>query len=227
MPFLLNSARRIWLGISIGIISTLMLIWALYQTWLGMAHAVIPNQVYRSAQLSPSLLSHYIKTKNIKSVINLRGAQPRSAWYQKEVAVTTRLGATHYDISLSSHEVPIKEKLRMLVYIILHAQQPLLVHCLGGADRSGLASAIALILDQNATLAQSERQISFRHLVLSPSSIGKLVFPYYQHWLATNHLPHNRENFLKWVCSPHPFHHDAPYDYPKELDQFNPCPAQT
>jgi hypothetical protein len=113
----------------------------------------------------------------------------------------------------------------MLVYVLLHAQQPILLHCLGGADRTGLASAIALILDQNASLAESKTQISIRHLVLSPNSIGKLVFPYYQQWLAQNHLPHNRDNFLKWVCSPEPFNRSLPYDHPNTSDNFNPCPG--
>lgn len=224
MPLSPKNIRRIFLYLFIPIIGLLAILWATYQIWLSTIHVVIPSQVYRSAQLTSPILHHYIRTKEIKTVINLRGAQQNAKWYKKEIAMTTELGAIHYDISLGSHQIPIKEKMRMLVYLLLHAPRPILVHCLGGADRSGLASAVALILYKNAPLAESEQQISVEHLVLSPRSIGKLVFPYYQQWLMDHHLSHNRENFLKWVCSPYPFDHTATYHYAKKLDNYNPCP---
>ena len=210
MPFFNKNVRRIYLRILIVISCFAIVAWSAYQVWLHKVHTVIPDQVYRSAQLSPPLLAHYLKTKGIKSVINLRGSQPRTKWYRQEVALTEQMDVNHYDISLPSHTIPNKEKLQLLVYTLIHAPKPILVHCLGGADRTGLASAVALILDNNATLQQSKHQISALHLVFSPTSVGKLVFPYYHTWLVKNHLPHNRENFLKWVCSEHPFNHQAP-----------------
>lgn len=223
MPFLSKNARRISLWVLTGIVVVLAAVGGAYQIWLSTIHVVIPNQIYRSAQLTSPLLHHYIRTKNIKTVINLRGAQPKSAWYKKELAITSELGATHYDINMVSHQAPNKEQLRMLVYLLLYAKPPFLVHCLGGADRSGLASAVALILDKNASLPESKQQISIKHLVFSPTSTGKLTFPHYQRWLATNHLPHNRDNFLKWVCSPNPIEQTVHYDYIETMLQYNPC----
>jgi len=215
MPFL--SKKKL------SIFCCLALVFTLYEVWLHTIHTVIPNQVYRAAQLSPALLGHYIKTHHIKAVINLRGARPSATWYQQEVAVTEQMGAHHYDLNLASKRLPSTENMRALVYILLHAPKPLLVHCLGGADRSGLASAIALILDKNTTLAQSETQISVLHLVLSPISIGKLVFPYYQSWLSTNHLPHNRANFLQWVCAKQPFNAQSTDINNNAPSSYNPC----
>jgi protein-tyrosine phosphatase len=198
---------------------------AAYQAWLSVIHVVIPNEVYRSSQLSPNVLKYYIKTKGIKSVINLRGAEPYATWYLDELNTSQQMGAQHYDLDLASKELPSKQRMRKLVYILLNAPKPILVHCLGGADRSGLASAVSLILDKNASLQQAEQQVSIRHFVLSSISIGKLVLPYYQHWLTQQNVTASKQSFLTWVCSPNPFNTQGNPPYPVQLDYYNPCPS--
>lgn len=221
MPFLTKNARRISRIIA-GIILLSAVIWGGYHIWLRQTHAVIVDQVYRSAQLSPQILQQRIRAQHIKSVFNLRGEQVNSAWYVQEVAATQQMGAEHFDLTLDAHKIPSKEALRKLVYVLMHAPRPILVHCLGGADRSGLASAVAMILN-DAPLTQSQYQISILHLVLSPHSIGKLVFPYYQHWLTQNKLTHSRENFLHWVCSTEPFDGHESAATIEDFAHYNPC----
>lgn len=200
------SIKRLCLWLAVLILSLIVLLGIAYEIWLRQIHPVIPNRIYRSAQLSAPRLRHYIDQDHIKTVINLRGAHTKATWYQEELAVTNNAGIDHYDIALSSHQVPSKEKLRTLVYLLMNAPKPILIHCLSGADRTGLASAMSLILEKNAPLIETNKQFSIRHLVISPTSIGKQVFPYYETWLSENHTVPNRDNFLKWVCSPHPFH---------------------
>jgi protein tyrosine/serine phosphatase len=43
-------------------------------------HAVVPGELYRSAQLSGSRLERHIQAEGIRTVINLRGPNPGSAW---------------------------------------------------------------------------------------------------------------------------------------------------
>ncbi len=189
----------------IAVFALSLITWLLYQSWADTLHVVIPDRVYRSAQLPPQNLERAIKTKHIKTILNLRGPNPNAQWYQEELRISKQLGVHHYDLVFASHERPPAERIRQLIYLLQNAPQPILLHCLGGADRSGFASAIALILDKNASLAESERQFSWRHLVTSPHSIGKLVFPYYRAWLFQHSLEHNRQNFLKWIYSKDPF----------------------
>jgi protein tyrosine/serine phosphatase len=50
-----------------------------------------------------------------------------------------------------------------LIGIMKEAAKPILIHCQGGADRSGLASALYLAAVKKAGRATAERQISIRY----------------------------------------------------------------
>lgn len=144
---------------------------------------VIPHIAYRSAQLSPTALKMVAHFKHIKSIINLRGTNWNEKWYQREITTAQKLGIQHYDIALSSNNLPSKAKLEKLVRLIKTAPKPVLLHCESGNDRSGLASAMALILLKNDSLAQASKQFSWRYFVFSNNSVGKLVFNHYPNWL--------------------------------------------
>src|SRR6516162_10223858 len=58
-------------------------------------HAVIPDAIYRSGQLSPSSLQQHIERYQIRSVINLRGKNANQPWYQEECAMAAHCGARH------------------------------------------------------------------------------------------------------------------------------------
>ncbi len=197
--------RKIIARIFICLVIFILLGWLSYQSWLNTAHAVIANKVYRSAQLSPEALKRVVETKHIKTIINLRGAHPKIQWYQEELAISKQMGIQHDDVSLSSYQRPSKTELRQLISLLQQAQEPILIHCLSGVDRSGFASAIALILDENASLQQSQRQFSLLYLATSQDSIGKLVFHDYERWLSTHHLEHSQSHFLEWAYLPNPF----------------------
>jgi protein tyrosine/serine phosphatase len=161
-------------------------------------HTVIPNQIYRSAQLPPEKLTALIQAKHIKSILNLRGDNMKQEWYQHELAISQTLQVQHYDLALRAYRLPAWQSVEQLIDLINAAPKPLLIHCEGGSDRSGLASAIALIL-VDKPLETSKQQFSFRYGVIYPHSVGKLVFARYDAWLQQRDLPHTKQNFLKWV----------------------------
>lgn len=105
-------------------------------------HTVEHDRLYRSKQLSPSRLKYYVKKYNIKTVINLRGKNPGESWWQREKEAAQDLGIKHYDIALSSREFPTDEQMIMLLQLYHEKNQPILIHCFGGADRTGLAAAL-------------------------------------------------------------------------------------
>lgn len=47
----------------------------------GNFHEVVPGELYRSAQLSAGDLVTYAREKDIRSVLNLRGADRGAPWY--------------------------------------------------------------------------------------------------------------------------------------------------
>ncbi len=60
----------------------------------GNFHTVVPDQFYRSSQLSPTALEGYVQRYGVKTIINLRGAEPNKKWYRDEKQVADASGTT-------------------------------------------------------------------------------------------------------------------------------------
>ncbi len=130
-------------------------------------HAVVPGELYRSAQLSGSHLERHVQAEGIRTVVNLRGPNPGSAWYDDEVRTCERLNVTHIDVRMSARELPPPAEAAALLAALHDAPRPLLVHCKNGADRSGLASAAYLIAEHGvdaATAASDQLHIWYGHM---------------------------------------------------------------
>jgi protein tyrosine/serine phosphatase len=134
----------------------------------GNFHVVVPHQLYRSAQLTPRELRGYIRDYEIKTVINLRGPNPRSGWYRDELAVTQEMGVTHVDFGMSARHILGPARAEKLVAIMRAAQKPILVHCEGGADRSGLVSAIYVgeIAREGEQAAEDQLSLLYGHFAI-------------------------------------------------------------
>lgn len=162
-------------------------------------HTVVPGKVYRSAQLQPEVLKQFIQRHGVRTVINLRGANPSESWYQEELATVADLGIDHADVNLESSSLPRIDELRKLLRLLNESRYPMLIHCKSGADRAGLASVIVLIMDGVKDLSSMQNQLSWQYLVDSPDSTGKLFLKAYRKWLDTKGWAHDKEIFLKWV----------------------------
>jgi protein tyrosine/serine phosphatase len=133
----------------------------------GNFHEVIAGELYRSAQPSPGQLSDYISRYDIKTVINLRGPSNRD-WYASEVAVTYKLGVQHRDFPMSAGRQLTAEESQELIALLRSAPKPILIHCLAGADRTGLASVVYLQQIANVDEETAEWQLSplYGHVAL-------------------------------------------------------------
>lgn len=168
-------------------------------------HEVLPKAVYRSAQLSEGSLRYLIEEQGIKTIINLRGnpsPQDEMLWAEKNLAAHYQL--TFYSLPLRAHEPISPEHLKTLIQLLETAPRPLLIHCQGGADRTGLTSALLLILEKSVNLRTAEDQFSWRYLVVRNDTTGRLTFPYYEVWLAEKGLSSSRDNLLAWVTQLQP-----------------------
>lgn len=162
-------------------------------------HTVIPGEIYRSAQVDKDDITDDVHAYHIKSIINLRGANPSDAWYQKEIKESKALGLRHYNVRLSSKSLPTIMQLHRLVHIIETAPKPILIHCAGGADRTGLASAMSLLLLAHPDNDAIVDEISWQYDVISPKTIGYQVFQNYFQWVNARALQDNRASFLEWM----------------------------
>ncbi|UJS26344.1 tyrosine-protein phosphatase [Thiothrix winogradskyi] len=110
----------------------------------GNFHAVVPDVVYRSAQLDGEQLQQAIASHHIKSILNLRGGNPGKPWYDDEVAVSKTYQVAHLDYALSAGRMLSANQMREILDLIEKSPKPLLIHCRAGADRTGLVSALYL-----------------------------------------------------------------------------------
>jgi protein tyrosine/serine phosphatase len=173
-------------------------------------HTVIPGKVYRSAQLSQRKLERVIAEKHIRTVINLRGFGPDQGWYLEEAKATHAAGISQEDITLSAKRFPPPSEIAKLIEVLDRTEYPVLVHCAQGADRTGLASVIVLLLYTNSDLATARRQLwpRYGHLPVGRTTVLDQFFDYYESWLAARGEQHTPERFRAWVMTaycPGPF----------------------
>ncbi len=165
MKWPLSTLRRAFLmaGLALGLTVLCLGGWALGLRLSGNVHAVEENKLFRSAQLSSDHLKGLIRDKGIKTMINLRGANPQAPWYRDELEAATNLGVHYVSLPLSANEEPDDTTLKTLIDTMRQAVNPTLIHCEGGADRSGLASALYRLVVTGDTPEQAARQLSFRY----------------------------------------------------------------
>lgn len=128
-------------------------------------HQVENAPVYRSGQLDKKDLEEKIKKHNLRSVVNLRGADPGDEWYEDESSVCQKFGVKLYDISMSARRLPTKEEVKQLLDVFDQGKYPMLVHCRAGADRSALGVAIYRIhiLGHDVEEADDELSLWYGH----------------------------------------------------------------
>jgi undecaprenyl-diphosphatase len=124
-------------------------------------HEVTPGVLYRSKQLSGKQFDHFVKKYQIKTVINLRGASPESEWYQKEIKTMQEDSVTHFDIGISAVRYVPPQKVDSIIGVAESATKPVLVHCQGGADRTGLFCAAWKLKVENMSAEKASGQLSF------------------------------------------------------------------
>lgn len=137
--------------------------WPLRLYLTGNFHAIIPGEAYRAAQPTPAELRRWTEQYGIRSVLNLRGSHDDIDWYRQEVAAANELGLVHADFSLSAQKNPGVERMADLVALMRSLPKPILIHCLSGADRTGLAAALYLGAIAGAGEAAAENQLSLAY----------------------------------------------------------------
>jgi hypothetical protein len=191
-----------WLrGCAAGILLVIVII-AVDDLFFGNFHAVVPGRVYRSAQPSAAELETILRKYDIRTVVNLRGCCAPMDWYLDECRVTHALNVAQEDISLSAMRLPSTSEIRRLVEVLDHCEYPILFHCYRGADRTGLASAVARLLQEGVTLdeALSELGIVYGHLSIGKTGQIDRFFQLYAGWLAEHGVAHAPALFRRWVA---------------------------
>ena len=193
--------RKKALAVGIVVLLTAITLLSLYYLFFSpKIYPVIESRIYRSAQLSDNALETIIKEKGIRTIINLRGKDTDSSWYADESRMAGDMNVKLFDIRLVSDELPRYRKLAAVLSILQNAEKPLLIHCKRGTDRTGLVSALALVLEQDPPLSEVKKQFSALYGVLPfYRSAGPAFFSPYEQWLTTTGKIHDKVNLLEWI----------------------------
>lgn len=117
------------------------------------------GKIYRSAQPDEEFLKYLIKEYKIKSILSLRGKEKLKEKFIKE---------NHLNIfifNLSYKKKPSEKQVKKILVIIENPlNQPILVHCAAGADRTGLIIAVLRIEKYGWTLYEVKKEMRYyRH----------------------------------------------------------------
>lgn len=164
-------------------------------------HAVLPGEVYRCGQLTGPALGRLVREHGIRTVVNLRGCCPGAGWYRAEAEAAAALGVSLEDLNFSATRLPSPQSLRQLVELIDRADSPILFHCQQGADRTGLASALAVLLRTDATLEQGVGNLGFAtgHLSVGRTRHVDRFFAFYAEHLAARGETHSPDALRAWI----------------------------
>jgi len=149
-----ENRRRAWVFINLLDHGWLRKIWA-------NTHQISPG-VFRTNQPSPGRLRRF-KARGIGTVLNLRG-YVRTPIYFQEKATCEALGLQMVDLTLRAAEAPDPQALRALIALFRAQTGPFVMHCKSGADRTGLGSAIYLMVIKGQPVQQARKMLSVRYI---------------------------------------------------------------
>lgn len=164
-------------------------------------HVVAPGYVYRAAHLDGPDLKQVARQYGIRTVINLTGCCDPLPPYLEESRATSELNICQEDIGFSACRLPPVPELRELVEALDRCDYPILFHCHRGIDRTGMASAVALLLHTHTSLTEAREQLGLRygHWPFGKTAQMDHFFDLYQEWLGGR--PHSPENFRRWAVT--------------------------
>lgn len=156
----------------------------------------ISEELVRTNQPWPHQLAHW-KRHGIRTVINLRGGFEAS-FHVLEKDACERLGLTMVDFTITSREVPSRERVLGAKRLFETVEYPALMHCKSGADRAGIMSVFYMHFRQGRTIREALDQLHLRYLHMRAGKTGVLDYTF-ERYLQEGE-PAGMA-FLEWVMS--------------------------
>jgi len=171
----------------------------------------VTAEVARSAQPYFGFYGAFLRPHGFRSLINLRGENAEMRWWRSEKQTAETLGISHFDVRLSSRNLPSRSGLAALFDAFAAARLPMLLKCSGGQDRTGLAAALYLLNWKGKdAIKEAEAQLSFWPYLHRPKrhQLWLRHFPAYAvsqsgaasvgEWARSGYDP---QHFAEWLAS--------------------------
>lgn len=157
----------------------------------------ISEEAYRSSQPTMWQLRREVKRRGIKTIINLKGDNPGSAYYAFEKEQCAKLGIRLVDVDIYSRGIPEGSSIRHAKEVFDSVEYPIWIHCKAGADRAGIYSTLYQYFRKHIPIAETNqlRLWPFGHI--KHSNAGKIDF-YLEQFLVYQR-EHPEAEFLYWA----------------------------
>ena len=159
-------------------------------------HRLSP-EAFRSSQPTMWQLRRMVKKHGIKTIINLKGANPKSAYWFFEREQCAKLGVNLVDVAIYSRAVPEVARLQRAKEVFETAEYPIWIHCKAGADRAGLYSTLYQYFRQGIPIEKTDQLRLWPYGHLKHSSAGKI--DYYFDLYAAYRKDHPEVGLLEWA----------------------------
>jgi undecaprenyl-diphosphatase len=122
-------------------------------------HTVQEGKLYRSGQPGKLQLERWIKKYHLKTILVLKPTLRRD-----EVEIAERYGVTLHHIPLGTNQGPSEEEWQRILSLLTDEQKfPLLYHCHGGADKTGVITAMYRVEVQHWTLSKAMLEMDLHY----------------------------------------------------------------
>ncbi len=157
----------------------------------------VSDELVRTNQPWPFQLETW-RDQGIRTIINLRGGFDAS-FYALEKEACARLGLKLVDFTITSREVPSRERIHGAKALFETLDYPALMHCKSGADRAGIMSVLYLHFRKGVAIREAMSQLSLKYLHIKAGKTGVLDYVF-ERYLAEGESA--GQTFLEWVDSP-------------------------
>ena len=160
------------------------------------AHWVSPELV-RANQPWPFQLAWW-KKRGIRTIVNLRGGFDGS-FYALEKDACARLGLNLVDFTITSREVPIRERVRGAKELFETLEYPALIHCKSGADRAGMMAVFYRHFHLGEPISVAMAELSKKYLHSREGLTGVLDYTLEKY---VSEIEPRGISFIDWIDSP-------------------------
>ena len=165
---------------------------------LGFSNAHwISDELVRANQPWPHQIAAW-KARGIRTIVNLRGGFDAS-FHALEKDACGRLGLNLVDFTITSREVPSRERVLGAKALFETLEYPALMHCKSGADRAGIMSVFYMHFRQGLPIREALEQLSLKYLHVRQGKTGVLDYTF-ERYLAEGEPA--GMSFVQWVESP-------------------------
>jgi protein tyrosine/serine phosphatase len=165
---------------------------------LGFSNAHwISEELVRANQPWPHQIDAW-KARGIRTIVNLRGGFDAS-FHALEKDACARLGLNLVDFTITSREVPSRDRVLGAKRLFETLEYPALMHCKSGADRAGIMSVLYMHFRKGKTIREALDQLHLRYLHVRQGKTGVLDYTF-ERYLAQGEP--SGMSFLEWVESP-------------------------